>query len=97
VSKEIAHASFLRRVAIMVGAGHVPGLNAVVMGTAVRCGKPGMGSRRHPGRVRRILHPERYPDGGLVALDPGSSPTSTRTARASSARPRASIRSTSAA
>ena len=39
--REIGHASFLRRIAIMVGAGHVPGINAVVMGAALAAGRLG--------------------------------------------------------
>ena len=71
MSKEIGHASFLRRIAIMVGAGHVPGLNAVVMGTAVAAGNLGWEAVGIRDGFDGILHPERYPDGGLVALDPG--------------------------
>jgi len=71
VSKEIGHASFLRRIAITVGAGHVPGLNAVVMGTAVAAGNLGWEAVGIRDGFDGILHPERYPDGGLVALDPG--------------------------
>jgi 6-phosphofructokinase len=70
VSKEIGHASFLRRVAIMVGAGHIPGLNAVVMGTAVAAGNLGWEAVGIRDGFDGILHPERYPDGGLVALTP---------------------------
>jgi len=70
VSKEIGHASFLRRVAVMVGAGHIPGLNAVVMGTAVAAGNLGWEAVGIRDGFDGILHPERYPGGGLVALDP---------------------------
>ena len=38
MSVEIGHGSFLRRIAIMVGAGHVPGLNAVIKGAAITAG-----------------------------------------------------------
>jgi len=70
VSNEIGHASFRRRIAIMVGAGHIPGLNAVVMGTAVAAGNLGWEAVGIRDGFDGILHPERYPGGGLVALDP---------------------------
>ena len=38
MSREIGHGSFQRRVAIMVGAGHVPGINAVILGAALAAG-----------------------------------------------------------
>ena len=41
MSIEVGHGSFLRRIAIMVGAGFVPGLNSVVMGAALAAGKLG--------------------------------------------------------
>ena len=59
-----------RRIAIHTGAGFVPGLNAVVKGAALAAGKLGwelVGIRDGFGG---LLHPERYPDGGLVPLSP---------------------------
>jgi len=70
VSKEIGHASFLRRIAIMVGAGHVPGINAVVMGAALAAGKLGWEMVGIRDGFDGLLHPDRYPDGGLVTLSP---------------------------
>jgi 6-phosphofructokinase 1 len=70
VSKEIGHASFHRRIAIMVGAGHVPGLNAVIMGAAMAAGKLGWETVGIRDGFDGVLHPERYPDGGLVTLSP---------------------------
>jgi len=70
VSKEIGHASFLRRIAIMVGAGHVPGINAVVMGAAMAAGKLGWEMVGIRDGFDGLLHPDRYPDGGLVTLSP---------------------------
>jgi 6-phosphofructokinase len=55
----------------MVGAGHVPGLNAVVMGTAVAAGNLGWEAVGIRDGFDGLLCPERYPDGGLVPLDPG--------------------------
>ena len=70
MSKEIGHASFHRRIAIMVGAGHVPGLNAVIMGAAMAAGKLGWEMVGIRDGFDGVLHPERYPDGGLVTLSP---------------------------
>jgi ATP-dependent phosphofructokinase / diphosphate-dependent phosphofructokinase len=71
VLTEIGHASFRRRIAIMVGAGHVPGINAVILGAALAAGKLGWEIVGIRDGFDGLLHPERYPDGGLVALDPG--------------------------
>ena len=70
MTKEIGHGSFLRRIAIMVGAGYVPGLNAVVMGAALAAGKLGWEMVGIRDGFDGVLHPERYPDGGLVTLSP---------------------------
>ena len=61
---------FPRRIAIMVGAGHVPGINAVIMGAALAAGKLGWEMVGIRDGFDGLLHPERYPDGGLVTLDP---------------------------
>ena len=68
--KEIGHASSLRRIAVMVGAGHVPGLNAVVMGAALAAGELGWETVGIRDGFDGLLHPERYPHGGLVTLVP---------------------------
>ncbi len=68
--KEIGHASFMRRIAINVGAGYVPGLNAVVKGAAMAAGKMGWEIVGIRDGFDGLLHPERYPDGGLVTLSP---------------------------
>jgi 6-phosphofructokinase len=57
-----------RRIAIIVGAGHVPGLNAVVMGAAIAAGELGWETVGIRDGFDGLLYPERYPDGGLVAL-----------------------------
>ena len=67
---EIGHGSFLRRIAINVGAGYVPGMNAVVAGTAVAAGKLGWEVVGIRDGFDGLLHPERYADGGLVPLSP---------------------------
>ncbi|MBS1214723.1 MAG: 6-phosphofructokinase [Proteobacteria bacterium] len=70
MSKEIGHGSFLRRIAINVGAGFVPGVNAVVMGAALAAGKLGWEIVGIRDGFDGLLHPERYPEGGLVSLSP---------------------------
>jgi len=70
VIKEIGHTTFGRRIGIMVGAGHVPGINAVVMGAALAAGKLGWEMVGIRDGFDGLLHPERYPDGGLVTLSP---------------------------
>jgi 6-phosphofructokinase len=70
MNTEIGHAGSPRRIAVMAGAGYVPGMNAVVMGAALAAGELGwevVGIRDGFGGV---LHPERYPDGGLMTLSP---------------------------
>jgi 6-phosphofructokinase 1 len=54
----------------MVGAGHVPGINAVVMGAAMAAGKLGWEMVGIRDGFDGVLHPERFPDGGLVTLSP---------------------------
>ncbi|MBK9088154.1 MAG: 6-phosphofructokinase [Holophagales bacterium] len=70
VIKEIGHGSFMRRIAINVGAGYVPGLNAVVKGAALSAGRMGWEIVGIRDGFDGLLHPERYPDGGLVTLSP---------------------------
>ena len=68
--KEVGHGSFLRRIAINVGAGYVPGLNSVVMGTALAAGRLGWEVVGIRDGFDGVLHPDRYPEGGLVPLSP---------------------------
>jgi 6-phosphofructokinase len=70
MTKEVGHDSSQRRIAIMVGAGHVPGINAVIMGAALSAGKLGWEMVGIRDGFDGLLHPERYPDGGLVTLSP---------------------------
>jgi 6-phosphofructokinase 1 len=70
MSVEIGHAGFLRRIAINVGAGFVPGMNAVIMGAALAAGKLGWEIFGIRDGFDGLLHPDRYPDGGLVSLSP---------------------------
>ena len=70
MSIEVGHASFLRRIAIVVGAGYVPGMNSVVMGAALAAGKLGWELIGIRDGFDGLLHPDRYPDGGLVPISP---------------------------
>ena len=70
MSREIGHGSFQRRVAIMVGAGYVPGINAVILGAALAAGKLGWEMVGIRDGFDGLLHPERYPEGGLLTLEP---------------------------
>jgi 6-phosphofructokinase 1 len=54
----------------MVGAGHVPGINAVIMGAALAAGKLGWEMVGIRDGFDGVLHPDRYPDGGLITLSP---------------------------
>jgi 6-phosphofructokinase len=59
-----------RRIAIMQGAGFIPGMNAVVMGAALAAGELGWEMVGIRDGFDGLMHPERYPDGGLVSLGP---------------------------
>ncbi len=60
----------IRRIAIMVGAGYVPGINAVITGAAIAAGKMGWEMVGIRDGFEGLLQPEKYPDGGLVTLSP---------------------------
>ena len=49
-----------------------PGMNAVIMGAALAAGKLGWEVVGIRDGFDGLLHPERYPDGGLVTLDPAA-------------------------
>ncbi len=66
MSKDTGH----KRVAIMVGAGYIPGINAVVAGASLAAGKLGWELLGIRDGFEGILHPEKYPEGGLFAIDP---------------------------
>ena len=59
-----------KRIAIMVGAGYIPGINAVVAGASLAAGKLGWELVGILDGFEGILHPEKYPDGGLIAINP---------------------------
>ena len=68
--KTLGHAGTHRRVAVNVGSGFVPGMNSVLMGAALAGGKLGWEMLGIRDGFEGLLHPDRYPDGGLVALSP---------------------------
>jgi len=59
-----------KRVAIMVGAGYIPGINAVVAGASLAASKLGWELVGIRDGFEGILHPEKYPDSGLIPIDP---------------------------
>jgi len=59
-----------KRVAIMVGAGYIPGINAVVAGAALAAGKLGWELVGILDGFEGVLHPEKYPNGGLIDINP---------------------------
>jgi 6-phosphofructokinase 1 len=70
IMKESVMASLERRLAINVGGGFVPGMNAVVMGAALSAGRLGWEMVGIRDGFDGLLYPERYPDGGTVTLNP---------------------------
>jgi 6-phosphofructokinase 1 len=54
----------------MVGAGYIPGINAVVAGASLAAGKLGWELVGIRDGFEGILHPEKYPDGGVFDIDP---------------------------
>jgi len=68
MKKIMGHAGYHRRVAINVGAGFVPGMNSVLMGAALAGGKLGWELVGIRDGFEGLLHPDRYPDRGLVPL-----------------------------
>jgi 6-phosphofructokinase 1 len=59
-----------KRIAIVVGAGFVPAINAVVQGAGFAATKLGWEITGIRDGFEGLLNPEHYPDGGLVNLNP---------------------------
>jgi 6-phosphofructokinase 1 len=55
-----------KRIAIMVGAGVVPGMNAAIKGAALAADELGWDVIGIRDGFEGLLHPERYPEGGLL-------------------------------
>jgi len=66
MSKDTKH----KRIAIMVGAGYIPGINAVVAGASLAAGKLEWELVGIRDGFEGLLHPEKYPNGGLFQVDP---------------------------
>ncbi len=54
----------------MVGAGYIPGINAVVAGASLAASKLGWELVGIRDGFEGLLHPEKYPNGGLFQIDP---------------------------
>ncbi len=59
-----------KRIAINVGGGYVPGLNAVITGAVLAASELGWETVGIRDGYEGLLFPDRYPDGGLVKLTP---------------------------
>jgi 6-phosphofructokinase len=59
-----------KRIAIMVGAGYIPGINAVVAGAALAAGKLGWELVGIRDGFEGVLHSEKYFNGGIIPIDP---------------------------
>jgi len=59
-----------KRIAINVGSGFVPGMNAVIKGAALAAAELGWEVVGIRDGFEGLLHPEHYPEGGLVPLTP---------------------------
>jgi len=66
MNKESSH----KRIAIMVGAGYIPGINAVVAGASLAASKLGWELFGILDGFEGLLHPEKYLNGGLIPIDP---------------------------
>jgi 6-phosphofructokinase 1 len=59
-----------KRIAIMVGAGFVPGMNAVIKGAVLAAAESGWELIGIRDGFEGLLHPDHYPEGGLLPLTP---------------------------
>jgi len=59
-----------KRIGIMIGAGYIPGINSVFIGAAMAAAKNGWELVGIRDGFEGILHPENYPEGGLLTLNP---------------------------
>jgi ATP-dependent phosphofructokinase / diphosphate-dependent phosphofructokinase len=59
-----------RRIAINIGGGYVPGLNAVIAGTVLAANELGWEVVGIRDGFDGLLFPDRYPDGGIMSLTP---------------------------
>ncbi len=68
--KHVGHGGILRRIAINVGAGYLPGINTIITGASQAAGQLGWEIVGIRDGFEGLLHPDHYPDGGLVTLSP---------------------------
>lgn len=68
--KHVGHGGILRRIAINAGAGYLPGINTIITGASKAAGQLGWEIVGIRDGFEGLLHPDRYPDGGLVTLSP---------------------------
>jgi 6-phosphofructokinase 1 len=68
--RNLGHPGTHRRVAVNIGSGFVPGMNSVLMGVALAGGRLGWEVVGIRDGFNGLLYPDRYSDGGLVALSP---------------------------
>lgn len=59
-----------KRLAIMVGAGFVPAINAVIKGAGLAASQSGWDITGIRDGFEGLLHPDHYPDGGLINFSP---------------------------
>jgi len=68
--KHVGHGGILRRIAINVGAGYLPGINTIITGASRAAEVLGWDLVGIRDGFEGLLHPDRYHDGGLVTLSP---------------------------
>ena len=68
--KHVGHGGIIRRIAINVGAGYLPGINTIITGASQAAGQLGWEIVGIRDGFEGLLHPDRYPEGGLVTLSP---------------------------
>jgi 6-phosphofructokinase len=66
--KHVGHGGIIRRIAINVGAGYLPGINTIITGASQAAGLMGWEIVGIRDGFEGLLHPDCYPDGGLVTL-----------------------------
>ncbi len=68
--KHVGHGGILRRIAINAGAGYLPGINTIITGASQAAGQLGWEIVGISDGFEGLLHPDHYPDRGLVTLSP---------------------------
>jgi 6-phosphofructokinase 1 len=68
--KHVGHGGIIRRIAINVGAGYLPGINTIITGASQAAGLLGWEIVGIQDGFEGLLHPDHYPEGGLTTLSP---------------------------